>query len=104
MNSKELYKKELYKYILITPDNILNVPLGSHIKTIDINNNLRSCGFLVKKDILNKNVLHNNFVIKSNIYYKIFIKYHNDIYYKIIDKMTKKKIFVELLEKLNDKK
>ena len=99
----KLYKNELLNYVLITKENILNVPLGSHIKTIDVYNNLRSAGFLVKKDVLNKEIFKNHLVVKSNIYYKIYIK-HFDIYYKVIEKMTKRKIFVQFLKNLEENK
>jgi len=98
-----LYKNELLNYILITKENILNVPLGSHIKTIDNFNNLRSAGFLVKKNVLNKAIFKNYLVVKSNIYYKLYIA-HYEIYYKVVEKMMKRKIFVQLLKNLeNDK-
>ena len=98
-----LYKNELLNYVLITKDNILNVPLGSHIKTVDSYNNLRSAGFLVKKDVMNKEIFKNHLVVKSNIYYKLYIKKFV-IYYKVIDKMTKRKIFVQFLKNLEDEK
>ena len=97
------YENELMNYILITKENIFTVPLGSHIKTIDNYNKLRSAGFLVKKDVSHKEIHKNNFVVKTNIYYKIYIN-RFDVYYKVIEKMTKRKIFVELLMNLSKEK
>ena len=64
------YKKEIKDYVIISPDNINTITLGSHIKYITYDGVLKNGGFLIK--------LENNdrfdrlvFIVKSNIVYRL---------------------------------
>lgn len=90
--------EQLHDYILITYDNFNDIPLGSHIKYINLNHQLKSAGFLIKK-INNKKLSNKYLIIKSNIIFKLYL-INNWIYYKQIKKKTKREIYLELLNSL----
>ena len=98
---KEPYKSSLEDYILVSIKELNTIPLGSHIKFIDRNENLKSGGFVIKY-VNNKEYNKCYIILKSNIIYKLY-GYYYWIFYKKIDKTTsddKRQIFVELLNSL----
>jgi hypothetical protein len=103
----KLLKEEPYKsklsdtYNLVLKNDWDKVPLGSHIKFIDKNGNIKSGGFLIKY-IENKENSKCYYILKSNIIYKLYIYYYW-IFYKKTKKKTKKtkrEIFIELLNSI----
>lgn len=75
-----IIQKGIKDYKYIPYDDIESIPLGSHIKFIDRNENIKSGGFLTKIFISN-NYAKSYFLLKSNILYKLYFWYYW-IFYK----------------------
>ena len=73
------YKSDLINYKYCEYDNIINIPLGSHIKYISKRNNIKKNGFL--KDIKDITILELINVNKKTKWYIYTIHYY--IFYKI---------------------
>ena len=97
INKKSL-NKELNNYTLITHENFNDIPLGCYIKYINLNEELISAGFLIKK-VNSNNLTKRYLLIKSNKIYKLYL-ISNWIYYTIIKQNTKRNIFINLLHTL----
>lgn len=77
----EPYSSSFTNYTHI-PNNLWNkVPLGSHIKYLDKDNEIRSAGFLIR--FVDDNVIENRmFVIKNNRNYFYFHFFYYNVFYK----------------------
>jgi hypothetical protein len=64
---------EYYKYIPF--GELESIPLGSHIKFIDRNENIKSGGFLIKISI-NPDRTKTYIILKSNLMYKLYPYYY----------------------------
>lgn len=99
MDFTNKFKVELEDYILVNYKEWDSIPLGSHIKFVDKNENLKSGGFLIKY-VNNKKSEKCYYILKSNIIYKLYVYYYW-IYYKPKTKsISTRQIFVELLNSL----
>jgi len=95
---------KLKDYIYISITNFDQVPLGSHIKFIDRNENVKSGGFLIKF-VKNKDRTKCYYILKSNIIYKLYIYYFWVFYKEIKHESTMStliKSYKETLENNND--
>ena len=79
----EIYKNELINYEYVENEDILKIPLGTHIKYISKNSLIKKGGFL--KEIKNSSVLELLNIQKKNKYY-VYTK-NNYIFYKKHDKL-----------------
>ena len=79
---QESVNEKLKDYIYISINNFDQVPLGSHIKFIDRDENIKTGGFLIKI-VKNKDRTKCYFILKSNIIYKLYI-YYFWVFYKDI--------------------
>lgn len=96
---KPYLQEKLRNYTFITHDIFNDIPLGCYIKYINLNEELKSGGFLIKK-VNNKNITKRYLIIKSNIIYKLYMV-SNWIFYSVIKKKTKRDHFINLLNTLN---
>ena len=76
---------EGYTYIPI--EQIDTIPLGSHVKFIDRNENIKSGGFLIKISIKSDRT-KSYIILKSNLMYKLYIYYYW-LFYKPIKHESK---------------
>ena len=79
---QENVSNDLNEYKYVPYDQIDQIPLGSHVKFIDRNENVKSGGFLIKysqKDDRTKTYI----ILKSNLMYKLYTYYYW-IFYKEI--------------------
>jgi hypothetical protein len=79
---QESVNEKLKDYIYISINNFDQVPLGSHIKFIDRDENIKTGGFLIKF-VKNKDRTKCYYILKSNIIYKLYI-YYFWVFYKDI--------------------
>lgn len=79
---QESVNEKLKDYIYISINNFDEVPLGSHIKFIDRDENIKTGGFLIKF-VKNKDRTKCYYILKSNIIYKLYI-YYFWVFYKDI--------------------
>jgi hypothetical protein len=97
---EEPYKSGLSEYTYVSNCDIVSIPLGSHIKVIDRNENLKSIGFLIKP-VHNKDFTKRYLIIKSNVMYKIYYSYYW-VFYKKPNVKSKRNTFLKLLESLDE--
>ena len=101
---QESINEKLKDYIYISINNFDQVPLGSHIKFIDRDENIKTGGFLIKF-VKNKDRTRCYYILKSNIIYKLYI-YYFWVFYKDIkheSKISKViKSYKETFENNND--
>jgi len=76
---KEPFKTVLKDYILVTHDNFNSIPIGSHIKYITLNEELKIAGTLI--DIIKNDWNKSYFLIMSHNPWKLYFK-NNFIFYK----------------------
>lgn len=99
-------KSELKDYKYVQYNDIDSIPLGSHIKFIDRDENVKSGGFLININI-KKDRPKSYITLKSNIIYKLYVYYYW-IFYKPIKhetkliKTIKKSGLLEKLGPIND--
>ena len=88
-------------YIYVAINDLNNIPLGSHIKFIDRNENVKSGGFLIKLSIKSDRT-KSYIILKSNLMYKIFVYYYWIFYKPITQKSTILKFTQENIPELID--
>jgi hypothetical protein len=76
-------KNKLKNYIYTPSIDLNEIPLGSHIKFIDRNENIKTGGFLIKY-VVNDDITKCYFILKSNIIYKLYIYFYWIFYKEII--------------------
>ena len=94
---QESVNEKLKDYIYISINNFDQVPLGSHIKFIDRDENIKTGGFLIKF-VKNKDRTKCYFILKSNIIYKLYIYYFWVFYKDITHESNISKAIKSLLE------
>ena len=75
--------ESLEGYTYIPTSNLDTIPLGSHVKFIDRNENIKSGGFLIKISIKSDRT-KSYIILKSNLMYKLYIYYYWIFYKPII--------------------
>ena len=100
--TQDLYKTTLSDYTYIPFKEWDTIPLGSHIKFIDRNENIKSGGFLIKC-VKNKDKNKNYYIIKSNIIYKLYCYYFWIFYKKTSTRLKSPNIIVQLSKMLDNK-
>jgi hypothetical protein len=86
----------LENYTYVEFNQLSNIPLGSHIKFIDRNENVKSGGFLINF-LENPNRTKTYIILKSNLIYKLY-PYYYWIFYK---KPTHEPSFIKIIKKSN---
>jgi hypothetical protein len=94
-------KNKLKNYIYIPSSEWYSVPLGSHIKFIDRNENIKSGGFLIKC-VTNDDITKCYYILKSNVIYKLYIYYYWIFSKEIIHETKFSKIIKPYKELTND--
>lgn len=67
--------ESLESYTYIPTSELKNIPLGSYIKFIDRNENIKSGGFLIKISI-KPDRTKSYIILKSNLMYKLYVYYY----------------------------